>query len=329
MLGAYDDALDTFGVHGVGGTLGALVTGLFANADANANLKTHLASLVGNGLWLEQLKAMVITVALSVIGTTVIGRGLEPPPVRGTLPAVDDVALFWIGYVALAVVCTLVELVRPARQIRYLKAVPLDLVALAVYQLAVFPVASMVTDPVFEYLPVLSTVAWVWLPIRVVVFYLAADLGSYWMHRLMHTRHLWRVHRWHHSSPRLYWLSGVRTTIPQQILFNLPIVVAAPILFGIPHWLFLAMLIETVVRNNWMHMNVSWRSRWLEYVFVTPRYHQIHHSADAALHDGNYGSLFSIWDRLFGSYLDPDQTLPKAFGTGERKNDTLLMMIGI
>ena len=73
----YDDALDTFGVHGVGGTLGALVTGFLANADANANLKTNLASLVGNGLWLEQLKAVGVTLALSIGGTAVIAYAIR------------------------------------------------------------------------------------------------------------------------------------------------------------------------------------------------------------------------------------------------------------
>ena len=43
----YDDALDTFGVHGVGGTMGALVTGIFATPDANPNLNTNLSGLVG------------------------------------------------------------------------------------------------------------------------------------------------------------------------------------------------------------------------------------------------------------------------------------------
>jgi sterol desaturase/sphingolipid hydroxylase (fatty acid hydroxylase superfamily) len=241
----------------------------------------------------------------------------------------DQLYVFWLSYIGLAVLFTVAELVRPARKQRYGRSVPLDLVALAVYQLAVFPVASIVTDPVLENIPVSAAVLGLWLPVRVVMFYLLADFGSYWMHRLMHTRHMWRVHRWHHSPTQLYWLSGVRATIPQQILFNLPVVVVATILMGMPYWLFLAMMVETVVRNNWMHMNVSWRSNWLERVFVTPRYHHIHHSADAALHDGNYGSLFSIWDRMFGTYVDPDTTQPRTFGTGEKKNDTLLMMIGI
>lgn len=68
----YDDALDTFGVHGVGGSLGALLTGIFASTDVNANLSTNLKNIVGNSLWFEQLKAMGITLVLSVAGTLII-----------------------------------------------------------------------------------------------------------------------------------------------------------------------------------------------------------------------------------------------------------------
>ena len=71
MLG-YDDALDTFGVHAVGGTLGALLTGIFANVDANANLATNLADIVGSTLWIEQLKAIAITIVLAVVATAVL-----------------------------------------------------------------------------------------------------------------------------------------------------------------------------------------------------------------------------------------------------------------
>ena len=74
----YDDALDTFGVHAVGGTLGAFLTGLLATAAVNSNLigsaasQNGLAKIVGHLLWLEQLKAIAITIALALIGTSVI-----------------------------------------------------------------------------------------------------------------------------------------------------------------------------------------------------------------------------------------------------------------
>jgi ammonium transporter, Amt family len=68
----YDDALDTFGVHGVGGTMGALVTGFFATTEANPNLSTNLGDVVGKTLWLEQLKAIGLTLVLAVVATVVI-----------------------------------------------------------------------------------------------------------------------------------------------------------------------------------------------------------------------------------------------------------------
>jgi Amt family ammonium transporter len=73
----YDDALDTFGVHAVGGTLGAFLTGIFANSVSNPNLNTNLKDIVGKTLWLEQLKAMGLTVVLAVVGTAVLGYALK------------------------------------------------------------------------------------------------------------------------------------------------------------------------------------------------------------------------------------------------------------
>jgi len=86
----YDDALDTFGVHAVGGTLGAVVTGLLATADANANLNTNLKDLVGNGLVIEQLKAIGITLALSLAATLVIGLAVKV--LIGLRPSEEDEA---------------------------------------------------------------------------------------------------------------------------------------------------------------------------------------------------------------------------------------------
>jgi Amt family ammonium transporter len=63
----YDDALDTFGVHGVGGTLGALLTGLLASKEANPAVEG-----LANGLLVAQLKAIAITLVWSVVATTVI-----------------------------------------------------------------------------------------------------------------------------------------------------------------------------------------------------------------------------------------------------------------
>ena len=84
----YDDALDTFGVHGVGGTMGAFVTGIFATPEVNANLSTNLAGLVGKTLWVEQLKAIGLTLTLSIVGTTVIAYAIKAA--FGLRPSVEN-----------------------------------------------------------------------------------------------------------------------------------------------------------------------------------------------------------------------------------------------
>jgi ammonium transporter, Amt family len=69
----YDDALDTFGVHAVGGTIGALLTGLLASKQANPNLRDDLLS----SLFASQLSAVGVTLILSVVGTAIIAFALK------------------------------------------------------------------------------------------------------------------------------------------------------------------------------------------------------------------------------------------------------------
>ena len=91
----YDDALDTFGVHAVGGTLGAFLTGIFATDSVNGNLISDayakvngLAELVsGGGLWFVQLKAILLTLVLSIVATVIIAYIVKF--VVGLRPAVD------------------------------------------------------------------------------------------------------------------------------------------------------------------------------------------------------------------------------------------------
>ena len=84
----YDDALDTFGVHGVGGTLGSILTGFFADEAINPNLSTNLAGYVGKTLWVEQLKATVLTLAISFVGTFILASIVKL--VVGLRPGVED-----------------------------------------------------------------------------------------------------------------------------------------------------------------------------------------------------------------------------------------------
>jgi Amt family ammonium transporter len=76
----YDDSLDTFGIHAVGGTLGALLTGFLATPAVNANLISEAyatpnglkAAIEGGTLWIVQIQAIGVTLALSLVGTLII-----------------------------------------------------------------------------------------------------------------------------------------------------------------------------------------------------------------------------------------------------------------
>ena len=87
MIG-YDDALDTFGVHAVGGTLGAILTGVLATADVNSNLNTNLKDIVGKTLVFEQLKAVALTLVLSVVATAIIATVVKV--IIGLRPTVEE-----------------------------------------------------------------------------------------------------------------------------------------------------------------------------------------------------------------------------------------------
>ena len=84
----YDDSLDTFGVHGIGGTLGAFLTGVLATHEVNGNLATNLKDIVRHTLWLEQVKAIVVTMLLAIVGTAVLA--LIVKAVVGLRPSTEE-----------------------------------------------------------------------------------------------------------------------------------------------------------------------------------------------------------------------------------------------
>lgn len=138
-------------------------------------------------------------------------------------------------------------------------------------------------------------------------YVLFADFSSYWAHRLLHTRGFWHTHAFHHSSQNLYVLSGLRSSfIHVVLLFAGPLagLVIFP-LYDTP--LVLAAIGASQVANqHYTHSNIRLPfSDRIERVFVTPRYHFVHHSIDRTLSNSNYGFLLTVWDRLFGTFTDP------------------------
>jgi Amt family ammonium transporter len=100
----YDDALDVFGVHGVGGTVGTLFTGLFAHPSVNPNLALNLQTVVGHTLWWQQLKAMGLTVLLTTGMTALIAFALNAwvglrPSTEAEMQGLDETEHGEHGYI--------------------------------------------------------------------------------------------------------------------------------------------------------------------------------------------------------------------------------------
>jgi sterol desaturase/sphingolipid hydroxylase (fatty acid hydroxylase superfamily) len=239
----------------------------------------------------------------------------------------SPIVFFFLLFLGRAVFFTTLEIVRPARTVNYRSVIGKDLVANATFVYLIYPLGLRLNHyfPGYHAYPA-SVGAWP-LPLRLLLYLILGDFGHYWIHRLTHTRWLWQVHKWHHWPTYMYWLGGVRTTLPDLFLVNIPYVLAYPLLDLSPWWMVLATGTISVLQNDWMHMNVTWRSDWLEWIFVTPRYHHIHHSADPQHYTLNLASLFTIWDRLFGTYIDPDKVSRElSFGIGSEENPVRLVL---
>jgi sterol desaturase/sphingolipid hydroxylase (fatty acid hydroxylase superfamily) len=149
-------------------------------------------------------------------------------------------------------------------------------------------------------------VRWVEFPVwtRRAMAVLLFDAWMYFWHRLNHrVPFLWRFHRTHHSDPRMDVTTANRFHLG-EILFSSILRVPVIALLGLQLWelaLYEAAMF-TVVQLH--HANIAlpaWLDRGLRAVIVTPLMHKVHHSRLQPETDSNYSSLFSFWDRLFGT----------------------------
>ena len=143
------------------------------------------------------------------------------------------------------------------------------------------------------------------------------DFISYWRHRIMHSRWLWPVHAIHHCSKRLDWLSTERFHALNYFVSLTINVIAIQLLFG-PEVALLAAFLRRFY-NFLIHANVRMDYGIASYVFVSPRFHHWHHSADLEASNKNYCTFFSCIDWLFGTYYMPEnKRYPSVIG--ERDN---------
>ena len=152
---------------------------------------------------------------------------------------------------------------------------------------------------------------WVWI----FAFFLY-DFCYYWMHRLHHeVKVLWATHVVHHHGEEFNLSTALRQTSTGFLwkwIFYLPIFIV-----GIPPEVFVTVAGVNLVYQFWVHTEHIPKLGWYEYVFVSPSNHRIHHAQNKHYVDANYGGVFILWDRIFGTYKEEMEELKPIYGTAK------------
>lgn len=149
------------------------------------------------------------------------------------------------------------------------------------------------------------------LVVYTIVGLLFLDLiGAYWIHLIEHKlKFLWRFHLIHHTDTWIDTTTGNRHH-PGESVLRFLFTTLGVLCIGTPMWLVFLYQSLSVVATQFNHANIhlpkKW-DKWLSYLIVTPDMHKIHHHYQLPFTDSNYGNIFSIWDRIFGTYLYLDR----------------------
>lgn len=150
-----------------------------------------------------------------------------------------------------------------------------------------------------------------WLPnlplwLYALIGLLLLDLiGAYLAHLVQHkTKWMWRFHLIHHTDTWIDTTTANRHH-PGESVIRFVFTVAAVLFSGAPMWLVFLYQSLSVVFSQFNHANISLPEKldyFISYFIVSPNMHKVHHHYVLPYTDSNYGNIFSIWDRIFGTF---------------------------
>ncbi len=143
--------------------------------------------------------------------------------------------------------------------------------------------------------------------------FVAYDLCYYWNHRIGHERQVfWASHVAHHQSEEYNLTTALRQTSTGFLLswlFYVPL-----FLLGVPAEVYVTVASANLIYQYWVHTEHVPKLGWYEWLFVTPSNHRVHHAQNDIYVDRNYGGVFIVWDRLFGTFQEELDDEPCIFG---------------
>ncbi|NET75672.1 sterol desaturase family protein [Okeania sp. SIO1F9] len=226
----------------------------------------------------------------------------------------------------------------PLKEINYSEEILEDIKNAAIMMLyivvvvyAYYPIQNFITSA-----PFVEAIGWTNIlsaPLysRVILAIFLREFSLYVIHWHMHyIEQIWQTHKWHHSEQKLWWLSGVKSSLTSKLMFA-SIGLWFPAL-AIPAHIAIVYGAIASFHNTISHLNIKWRPwmRVVEYVIVTPRYHHVHHLAEERFHNKNLASMLVIFDHIFGTYFNPDlvDSQTEEYGIGEEPV-TARMIVGL
>ena len=158
-------------------------------------------------------------------------------------------------------------------------------------------------------LPLLDARHWTTWLLALVLY----DFCYYWLHRLGHERSiLWAAHVAHHQSEDYNLTTALRQTSTGFLLgwiFYIPMYI-----LGIPAEVVVTVGSINLIYQFWVHSEHIPKLGWFEWFFVTASNHRVHHAQNDIYLDRNYGGMFIVWDRLFGTFQDELDEEPPVYG---------------
>ena len=132
------------------------------------------------------------------------------------------------------------------------------------------------------------------------------DFIWYWYHRLAHEVNLlWAAHVVHHQSEDFNYTVSARITV-FQAFFRMCFWSVLPVI-GFPAAMIISVQLVHGIYPFFIHTRTIGKLGILEYIFVTPSHHRVHHASNDKYLDKNYGDVFIIWDKLFGTFAQEEE----------------------
>ncbi|MBP6185097.1 MAG: sterol desaturase family protein [Saprospiraceae bacterium] len=168
-----------------------------------------------------------------------------------------------------------------------------------------------------------------------VITFLVLDLVSQYMaHYLLHkVKWMWKLHMVHHSDTRVDATTGTRLH-PGDFLLRECLSLIVILILGAPLAFYLFYRFLTIFFTYITHANIAlplWMDKGLSIVFITPNMHKFHHHFERPWTDTNFGNIFSVWDRLFGTFVydDPDKIIYGLDVLDSRTEDDISFQLNI